>query len=90
MDPHATARCGQRQVVQRQDAMTPENGHQPEASDTPDTALYIASMADELARLAKSHNLEALAYILDMARLEADQISKRWVGEQPPVAAGSD
>ena len=65
--------------------MTPENGHQPEASDTPDTALYIASMADELARLAKSHNLEALAYILDMARLEADQISKRWVGEQPPV-----
>ncbi len=70
--------------------MTPENGHQPEASDTPDTALYIASMADELARLAKSHNLEALAYILDMARLEADQISKRWVGEQPPVAAGSD
>lgn len=70
--------------------MTPENGHQPEASDTPDAALYIASMADELARLAKSHNLEALAYILDMARLEADQISKRWVGEKPAVAAGSD
>ena len=69
--------------------MTPANGHQPEASDTPVTALYIASMADELARLAKSHNLEALAYILDMARLEADQISKRWVGEKPPVAAGS-
>src|SRR5208282_124150 len=28
--------------------------------------------------IAKSHNLEALAYILDMARVEADQISKRW------------
>ncbi len=70
--------------------MTPEDGHQPEASDTPDTALYIASIADELARLAKSHNLEALAYILDMARLEADQIAKRWVEEKPPVAAGSD
>jgi len=65
--------------------MTPENGHQPEASDTPDTALYIASMADELARLAKSHNLEALAYILDMARLEADQISKRWFEENPQL-----
>ncbi len=63
--------------------MTPENGHQPEASDTPDTALYIASIADELARIAKSHNLEALAYILDMARLEADQIAKRWVGKSP-------
>ncbi len=70
--------------------MSPENGHQPEASDTPDTALYIASIADELARLAESHNLEALAYILDMARLEADQIAKRWVGEKPPIAAGSD
>ncbi len=52
--------------------MNPENGHQPEASDTSDTALYVASMADEL------------------ARLEADQISKRRVGEKPPVAAGSD
>ena len=39
--------------------------------------LYIASVADELARLAKNYQLEALAYILDMARLEADQICKR-------------
>ncbi len=38
--------------------MTPENGHQPEASDTPDTAVYIASMADELARLAKSQRAD--------------------------------
>jgi hypothetical protein len=42
-----------------------------------EAALYIASLADELARLAKSHDLETLAYILDMARMEADQISKR-------------
>lgn len=39
-------------------------------------AVYIASLADELARLAKRHDLDTLAYILDMARLEADQISK--------------
>ncbi len=70
--------------------MTPESGHQPEAADTPDTALYIASVADELARLAKIHNLDALAYILEMARLEADQISKRWAEEKSPVIAGSD
>ena len=60
--------------------MASENGHSPEAAD------YIGSLADELAKLAKSHNLDALAYILDMARLEADQISKRWVGETPPDA----
>ncbi|HUZ33101.1 MAG TPA: hypothetical protein VMV19_13510, partial [Xanthobacteraceae bacterium] len=48
-----------------------------DAAGAPEAALYIASLADELARLAKSHDLEALAYILDMARMEADQISKR-------------
>ena len=41
-------------------------------------AGYIASVADELARLAKSHDLAALAYILDMARMEADQVAKGW------------
>jgi hypothetical protein len=42
----------------------------------PSAALYIATLADELARLAKSHNLDALAYILNMAGLEADQVAK--------------
>jgi hypothetical protein len=48
-----------------------------QAADAPEAALYIASLVDELARLAKSHDLEPLAYILDMARLGADEISKR-------------
>lgn len=43
-------------------------------------ARYIASLAEELARLAESHHFDALAYILDMARLEADQISKLAIG----------
>jgi hypothetical protein len=58
--------------------MTFENGNKPGAANAPHAALYIASFAIELARLAKSHDLDALAYILDMARLEADQIAKRW------------
>jgi hypothetical protein len=53
------------------------NGSAPEMADAPEAALYIASLADELARLAKRHDLEALAYILNMARLEADEVSKR-------------
>lgn len=56
-------------------------GHQRGAEDAPDAALYIAAMADELAALAKRHDLEALAYILQMARLEADQISKHSSGQ---------
>jgi len=47
-----------------------------------DVALYIATFAEELARLAKSQGLDTLAYILDMARLEADQISGRWSGDR--------
>jgi hypothetical protein len=43
-----------------------------------------------LARLAKHYDLEALAYILDMARLEADEICKHWNGrgERPPAGPG--
>ncbi len=36
-----------------------------------DTAEYVAEMAEELVRLARSANLELLAYMLDIARSEA-------------------
>jgi len=39
-------------------------------------AGYIATLARELAVIARRHGLEPLGYILDMARLEADQIVK--------------
>ena len=58
--------------------MTEKDGGTP--TGVSDAAHYIASLAQELSELAKSHELEALAYILDMARLEADQICKRWDG----------
>lgn len=58
--------------------MTFDNGRKPDIVNAPDAALYIGSLASELAQLAKSYDLDALAYILDMARLEADQASKRW------------
>ena len=46
----------------------------PEADETPDSAAqYIASLADELAKIAKRNGLETLSYLLEMARLEANQ-----------------
>jgi hypothetical protein len=39
-------------------------------------ADYISAMTRELAQLAKRNGLAPLAYILDMARLEADEVSK--------------
>lgn len=59
-------------------------------NEKPDVALYIASLAEELARLAKSHDLDALAYILDMARLEADQVSRRYNGRPGSTTSGLD
>jgi hypothetical protein len=64
--------------------MTPENlGSSP---DPRAVAAYIASVAGELAKLAKSQHLDALGYILDMARMEADQIAKGFGGAEDEVA----
>jgi hypothetical protein len=35
-------------------------------------ASYIASMTEELATIAKRHGLDTLGYLLEMARLEAE------------------
>lgn len=52
--------------------------------ETPgDAATYIATLTEELAEIARRHGLEALGYILDMARLEADQIAKSSEGMKP-------
>lgn len=41
------------------------------ADDPVSVADYVADMAGELAALARANGLATLAYILDMARLEA-------------------
>jgi hypothetical protein len=61
--------------------MVRHSGPQLSAPNASDAALYIRLLAGELARIAKRHDLEALAYILDMARLEADQICGQGNGE---------
>jgi len=54
----------------------PDDNGEPNMAGASSAASYIAAMADELARLAKRNGLDPLAYILEMARLEADQTSK--------------
>ena len=54
----------------------PVHIQEPSDEESPSAAaLYIAAIANELAHLAKRHDLETLSYILDMARLEADQVA---------------
>jgi hypothetical protein len=46
-------------------------------AETPESAAhYIATLAEELARIARRNGLDTLGYILEMARLEADQAVK--------------
>ena len=39
-------------------------------------ASYIAEMSSDLARLARGHGLTPLGYLLDMARLEAENLAR--------------
>lgn len=50
---------------------------------TQEVAAYVESLATELARLARSHNLSTLAYLLDMARLEARNVVLSQVPDEP-------
>lgn len=53
------------------------------------TAQYIEQFAAELSRLAKSHEMHDLAYLLSMASEEARLEAGRAAGRQsPPVAFG--
>ncbi len=48
------------------------------ANDTPDdrlaTANYVAALSGDLATLARHHGLPTLGYLLDVARLEAENV----------------
>jgi len=39
-------------------------------------AHYVATLTTELAMVARLHGLETLAYLLDMARLEAEHLGR--------------
>jgi hypothetical protein len=45
-------------------------------------AGYVAELSAELATLARQHGLDTLGYILDMARLEAENASRHVNGRR--------
>ncbi len=50
--------------------------HQHELDDRETAGAYVAALATDLATIARQHGLDALGYILDMARLEAQNVSR--------------
>ena len=54
--------------------MTP-NAPSPE-EDRTEAAAYIASLSGDLASMARRYGLNTLGYLLDMAKLEAENATK--------------
>jgi hypothetical protein len=63
--------------------MTAEDD-QSDPDQTPTAAaLYIGTLSQELAQIARRHSLDSLAFILDMARMEAGQIATGAAADEP-------
>jgi hypothetical protein len=57
----------------------PDDGTGTAAADTgtpAEAAVYVADLTAELALIARSHGLDALGYILEMATLEARNVGR--------------
>ena len=53
-----------------------------ERGDRAAAADYVAELSAELAALARQHGLDALSFILDMARLEAENATRHVNGRR--------
>ena len=51
-------------------------------AETAQAAAYVAELAGELASIARRHGLDALGYILDLAKLEADNVTRHVEGRR--------
>jgi len=49
---------------------------EPEEGEKAATAAYVAALTADLAALARKQKLDTLGYLLDMARLEADDTAR--------------
>lgn len=48
----------------------------PEGETPTDAAAYIAELSASLSAVARRHHLDTLGYILDMARMEAEALTR--------------
>ncbi len=55
-------------------------GAQNQAGERERAAAYVAELAVDLASLARRHRLDTLVYLLDMVRLEAENVTRHVKG----------
>jgi hypothetical protein len=51
-------------------------------ADAAQAAAYVAELAGDLASIARRHGLDALGYILEMAKLEAETVTRHVNGRR--------
>jgi hypothetical protein len=56
--------------------MTSQSAASDEPEDRRAAASYISALSGDLALMARRHGLDTLGYILEMAKLEAENISR--------------
>ena len=66
-------------------ALSAKDNPTPESLGPPEAAAYIAALSGELIGIARQNGLDTLAYLLDMARLEATNAA----GEAKDPSTGS-
>lgn len=54
----------------------PPKRERAEPASVPETARYIAELTGGLSALARGSGMDVLAYLLDIARLEAEEIAQ--------------
>ncbi|MBN8982374.1 MAG: hypothetical protein J0I29_14025 [Rhizobiales bacterium] len=54
-----------------------DEDEQPGDGGPAEAARFVSRQAGELAQLSRIHGHDMLAYLLDMAKLEADEIARR-------------
>jgi hypothetical protein len=62
------------------DDLRPQTGEG--VGDRAQAAAYVAELSADLATLARRHGLDALGYLLDMARLEAENATRHMDGRR--------
>lgn len=65
----------------------PDQSHLNEPVDPLAAAAYIADLSSDLALIARRNGLDALGFILEMARLEAESMSRSREGGRPDAVS---
>ncbi|MEJ2626290.1 MAG: hypothetical protein P8Z80_17735 [Pseudolabrys sp.] len=55
----------------------PNHVLQPDSDERAEVAVYVASLSADLATMARGTGLDTLGYLLEMVRLEAEDVARR-------------